>query len=81
MLHKPLTAGFPGGTSDRVSDRDSKDADSIPGPGRSSEGRHGNPPQYFCLHNPMDRGTWQATVHRVAKSDTTEATSQSLTCH
>ena len=65
MLHKPLTAGFPGGTSDRVSDRDSKDAGSIPGPGRSPEGRHGNPPQYFCLDNPMDRGTWQATVHRV----------------
>ena len=31
---------------------------------------HGNPRQYFCLENPMDRGAWRATVHRVAKSQT-----------
>ena len=31
-------------------------------------GRHGNPLQYSCLENPMDRGAWWATVHRVAKS-------------
>ena len=43
---------------------------SIPGSGRSPRGGHGNPIQYFCLENPMDRGTWQATVHRVAKSQT-----------
>ena len=35
---------------------------------RSSGGRHGNPLQYSCLENPMDRGAWQATVHRLAKS-------------
>ena len=35
---------------------------------------HGNPLQYSCLENPMDRGALQATVHGVAKSDTTEAT-------
>ena len=40
----------------------------IPGPGRSPGGGHGNPLQYFCFENPMDRGAWQATVHRVAKS-------------
>ena len=39
------------------------DAGSIPGSGRSSEGGNGNPFQYSCLENPMDRGDWQATVH------------------
>ena len=38
------------------------------GSGRSSGEGNGNPLQYFCLENPMDRGTWWATVHRVAKS-------------
>ena len=49
---------------------DIRDMGSIPGPGRSSEGVHGNLLQYSCLENPMDRGAWQATVHRVAKSQT-----------
>ena len=40
-----------------------------PGPGKSSEG-HGYLCQYSCLGNPMDRGAWQATVHRVAKGQT-----------
>ena len=40
----------------------------IPGSGRSPEGEHGNPFQYSCLENPMDRRAWQATVHRVPKS-------------
>ena len=43
------------------------DKDSIPGSGRSPEGGNGNPRQYFCLGNPLDRGAWQATVHRVKK--------------
>ena len=44
----------------------------IPGLGRPSGGRNGNPPQCSCLGNPMDRGAWQATVHEVTKgSDTT----------
>ena len=41
---------------------------SISGLGRSSEGGHGNPLQYSCLENPMNRGAWPATVHEVAKS-------------
>ena len=41
----------------------------IPGLGRSPGEGHGNPLQYSCL-NPMDRGTWCATVHRIAKSQT-----------
>jgi len=44
--------------------------DSIPGSGRSPGGGHGNPLQYFCLENSMDRGAWWATVHRVTKSRT-----------
>ena len=40
----------------------------ILGQGRSPGGEHGNPLQYSCLENPMDRGAWQAIVHRVAKS-------------
>ena len=44
------------------------DAGSIPGSGRSPGGRNDNPLQYSCLGNPMDRGAWQATVHRIAKS-------------
>ena len=49
------------------------DAGLIPGLGRSPGGEedlHGNPLQYSCLDNPMDRGAWQATVHGVAKSRT-----------
>ena len=44
------------------------DVGSIPGSGRSPGGRNGNPLQYSCLEDPMDRGAWQATVHGVAKS-------------
>ena len=39
-----------------------------PGSGRSSGGERGNPLQYSCLENPMDRGAWWTTVHRVTKS-------------
>ena len=46
------------------------DIGSIPGWGRSPGGGHGNPFQYPCLKNPMDRGAWQAKVHRVTKSQT-----------
>ena len=47
-----------------------RDAGSIPGSGRSPREGYGNPLQYSCLENPMDRGVWQATVRRVAKSQT-----------
>ena len=49
---------------------DIRDMGSIPGSGRSPGGEHGNSLQYSCLENPMDRGAWRATVHRVAKSQT-----------
>ena len=44
----------------------------IPELGRSSRERNGNPLQYSCLGNSMDRGAWWATVHGVTKSGTTE---------
>ena len=40
-----------------------RDTGSVPRLGRSSGGGHGNPLQYSCLRNPIDRGAWQATVH------------------
>ena len=43
------------------------DVGSIPGSEKSPEEGNGNQLQYSCLGNPMDRGVWQATVHRVAK--------------
>ena len=53
----------------------SGDMHSIPGSRRSPGGGNGNPFQYSCLDNSMDRGTWQATVHGVTKeSDMTEQT-------
>ena len=47
---------------------DVRDMGSILGWGGFSEGGHGNPLQYSCLENAMDRGAWQVTVHRVAQS-------------
>ena len=47
-----------------------RDADSIPGSGRSPGGGHGNPLQYSFLENPMDRGAWRSMVHSVAKTQT-----------
>ena len=49
---------------------DAREIGLIPGSGRSPEGGHGNPLQYSCLENPMDRGAWRATVHGVSKSRT-----------
>jgi len=51
---------------------DLRDTGSIPRSERSPGGGHGNPPQYSCLENPMDRSL--ATVHRIAELDTNEAT-------
>jgi len=65
--------GFPGGSvvkNPSANAGDTRDAGSISGSGRSPGGGHGNPLQYSCLENPMDRGAWWDTVHGAAKSYT-----------
>ena len=47
---------------------DVREVSSIPGSGRSLEGGNGNPLQYSCLENSMDRGAWRATIHGVTNS-------------
>ena len=70
--------GFPCGTVVKNLPANAKDArdldlmDLIYGSGRSPEEGNGNPIQYSCLENPMDRGALWATVHGVAESDTTK---------
>ena len=61
---------FPGGSDGKGSVYYAGDPGSILGLGRSLGEENGNPLQYYCLENPMDRGAWQATVHGVAKSRT-----------
>ena len=62
---------FPGGTMVKnlpANAGEAKDPGSVPGLGRSPGIENGNPLQYSCLENSMDRGVWQATVYRVANS-------------
>ena len=61
---------FVGGWDGKASTYNAGDLDSIPGSERSPGEGNGNPLQYSCLENPMDRGAWWATVHGVAKSGT-----------
>ena len=66
-----LMIRFPQWLGSKESTCNAGDTCSIPGLGRSSRGGHGNSLQYSCCgKNPMDRGAWQATVHRVRKSQT-----------
>ena len=57
---------FPGGPNSKVSACNAGDLGSIPGSGNSPREGNGNPLQYSCLENSMDRGAWQAIVHGVA---------------
>ena len=65
-----MVLGFPGGSDGKESVCNVGDPGLIPELGRSLEEWNGYPLQYSCLENPMDRGAWRATVHRVAKSQT-----------
>ena len=67
LLASPLLE-FPWWFSGKESTCNAGDMGWIPGLGRSPEGVHGNPLKFSCLGNPMHRGAWRATVHRVAKS-------------
>ena len=67
LFHQPF---FPGGSESKESTCKAGDLGSIPGLGRSPGEGHGNPLEYSSLESPMDRGACQATVHRVAKSQT-----------
>ena len=68
MMMIVVFGSFPGGLVVKNSSANAGDAGSIPGSGRSPEGGNGNPFQYSCLENPMDREAWWAAVHGVAKS-------------
>ena len=62
--------GFPGGSEGKESACNVGDLGSIHGLRRSPGEGNGNPLQYSCLENPIDRGAWQVTVHGVTKSQT-----------
>ena len=66
--------GFPAGSVIKNPPANAGDTCSIPGSGRSPGEGNGYTPQYSCLENLMDKGTWWAIVHGVTKSDTTEMT-------
>ena len=65
-----LGPDFPGGSEGKESTCNAGDLSSISGLGRSPGEGNGNPLQYSCLENPMDRGAWRAIVHEVTKSRT-----------
>ena len=65
-----IADGFPDGSVIENPPVNAGDAGSIPGSGRSPGEGNGNPFQYSCLENPMERGAWCYTVHRVTKNRT-----------
>jgi len=69
-LPTPVFLGFPGGSDGQESACNVGDLGSITGLGRSPGEGNGYPLQYSFLRNPMDRGTWQVTVHGIAKNQT-----------
>ena len=76
--------GFPGGTVEKnlpVNAGDARDMGLVPGLERSSRVRNGNPFQYSCLENPMERGAWRATGHGVTKSQTSLGTHICIILH
>ena len=70
FLHWEVFRCFPSGSDGKASSYNVGDLGSIPGLGRSPGEENGNPLQYSCLENSIDRGAWWTTVHGVAKSQT-----------
>ena len=69
VLISHASRGFPGGSAVKNLPAMWEMQGLIPGSGRSpSRGGHGNPLQFSCLENPMDRGAWRATIHKVSKN-------------
>ena len=68
--YSTLSFGFPGGSVVKKLAASAGDVGSVPDLGRSPGEGNGNPLQFYCLGNLMDRGAWQATVHGVTKSQT-----------
>ena len=66
--HLTCLQGFPGSSDGKASAYNAEDLGSIPMSGRSPGEGNGNPLQYSCLENPVDRGAWWAAAHRVTKS-------------
>ena len=68
VKHVSFSVGFPRGFPGKESAYKAGEPGSIPTLGRCPGERHGNPLQYSCLENSMDRGAWRATIHGVTKS-------------
>ena len=69
-MYLSLDRGFPGGSVIKNPPANAGDMDLTPGPGIPPGEGNGNPLQYSCLENPMDRAVWRATVHGITKSRT-----------
>ena len=76
-----MRIGFPGGSDGKESACNAGDPGLIPGSGRSPGEVNGNPLEYSCLENPMDRGGWRAIVHGVSQSQNLENSSAPLLLH
>ena len=74
-----MPRSFPGDLVVKYLPANEEDTSSIPGLGRSPGGGNGNPLQYSSLKNPIERGAWRATVHRVTELDATEVTLHTCT--
>ena len=80
-LPTPVFLDFPCGMADKESACNTGDVSLIPGSRRSPGEGNGNPLQYFCLENPMDRGVWWDTAHEVARVEHNLVLNKDDQCH